>query len=243
MPAGGFGLCSQLPHSGARWLCRWKALSAGLPAAHVVPANVLATRWAEPKQHLPFLGGVILDAHWELSAAPWPRASAGRAPRPCCRRGSQHAARVLSPHRSLLLSPSPGSGSSVQQPSRSAVWPCPWSSRQGTKDGCGVAPRHRTCTGTCLSPAKGLSWGSADPFPWTQSCRNTDAFSAGGAGSPSLMSPRIPPGAGGMQLQGWSRRQSRDLRAPSWQSRAQPPACWGEWELLHTSMPWLSPAR
>lgn len=39
--------------------------------------------------------------------------------------------------------------------------------------------------GSCLSAANGLPWGSADPFPWTRSCRNTDAFSARGAGFPS----------------------------------------------------------
>lgn len=39
-----------------------------------------------------------------------------------------------------------------------------------------------------------------------------------------MMSPHIPPGTGRMQLQGWSRRQSRDPRAPSQQSGAQPPA-------------------
>lgn len=54
MPAGGSGLCSQLLRLGARWLRRWKALSAGLPAAHAVPMDVPATCWAEPTQHLPF---------------------------------------------------------------------------------------------------------------------------------------------------------------------------------------------
>lgn len=110
---------------------------------------------------------------------------AGLAAHPCCWQGSRHTACIPSPRRSLLLSPSPGSGSSAQQPSHSAAWPCLWSSRRGTKDGSGAALRHRTCTGTCLSPAKGLPRGSADPFPQTRSCRNTDAFSAGGAGSPS----------------------------------------------------------
>jgi len=59
-----------------------------------------------------------------------------------------------------------------------------------------AAPRRQTCAGTCLSPAKGLPWRPADPFPRTRSCRNTDAFSAGGAGSPSRR-PLVPlPGDG-----------------------------------------------
>lgn len=123
------------------------------------------------------------------------RLPVGFAARPCCWWSSQHAVHIPSPPWSLLLSPSPGSGSSVQQPSRWAAWPCPWSSRRGTKDGGGAALRHGTCAGMCLSPAKGLPRGSADPFPRTRSCRNTDAFSARGAGSLSRRPPRIPPGA------------------------------------------------
>jgi len=86
LPAGsqrcqleGSGLCSQLPCSGARWLRRRKALSAGLPAAHAVPADVPAARRAEPTQHLPFwaaLSGMCVGSSVR------PRASTGRAARP-----------------------------------------------------------------------------------------------------------------------------------------------------------------
>lgn len=166
----GSGLCSQLPCSGARWLRRWKALSAGLPGGTRCPRRRAGHALGRADAALAFLGCVIWDARWELGAAPWPCASAGRAARPCCRWSSQHAVHIPSPPWSLLLSPSPGSGSSVQQPSRSAAWPCPWSSRRGTKDGGGAALRHGTCAGMCLSPAKGLPRGSADPFPRTRSC-------------------------------------------------------------------------
>lgn len=191
-----------LAQSSGSWQCHQRvrtllpAAVLGIQCSTCCPCGRAGHVLGRADAALAFLGCVVSDGRWERGAALRPRASAGRAcgtsplpagltARPRCWRGPHRATCIPLPHWSLPLSPSPGSGSSVQQPSRSAAWPCPWSSRRGTKDGSGVAPWHRTCAGSCLSAAKGLPWGSADPFPWTRSCRNTDAFSARGAGFPS----------------------------------------------------------
>lgn len=185
---------------------RWEALSAGQPAAHAVLAAAPATCRAELTRHC-------------LFGMPCPGGRAGRAGRmarvPCHGHSPSHP-------RALLRSPSPGSGSSARQPSRSAAWPCPWSSRPGTERGTGVAPRHRTGAGSCLSLPRG-SPEALPPLPVDSQLQNTDAFSAGGAGSLSRCSP-YPSWHGRVQLWGGSRRQSRDPRAASRQSGAQPPA-------------------
>lgn len=89
-----------------------------------------------------------------------------------------------------------------------------------------VAPGWPLGTGPVLGLAslcRGAPPRLCHPFPRTRSSKNTDAFSAGGAGSLSRCSP-YPSWHGRVQLWGGSRRQSRDPRAASRQSGAQPPA-------------------
>lgn len=89
-----------------------------------------------------------------------------------------------------------------------------------------MAPGWPLSTGPAPGPAslcRGTPPRLCHPFPRTRSSRNTDASSAGGAGSLSQRSP-YPSWHGWVRLWGGSRWQSRDPRAASRQSGAQPPA-------------------
>lgn len=250
MPAGGSGLCSQLPPcSGAHWLCQQKALSAGLPVAHVVPAEGRACHaLGRADAALAIFGlcylGCASEARCCLMA-------------PCQRR--QGCTSPLVAHWghpvTLLVSPP------LVHPLEVALW-CDShrAGRRGLVRGHrskelrmavgwprGTAPtaqhlRHSTCARMCLSPAKGLPRGSTAPSPRTCICRNTDAF--------SLLEAPDPPPDVHLYL---SRRSCRDGAAGRAETPQHPPcgwglspqsrACCGEWESLHTGTPWLSPAR
>lgn len=199
------------------------------------------TRWAEPTQHLPFLGCVISDVCRELGAAPRHHASAGRAARPRW----WHTGDILTGLSSF--SPSPGSGSSARQPSRWAAWPCPWSSQQGTKDGGGAALRHST-RGTAPAPGRAPLLprgflGAPPPLPHGLAFAETLML--------SLPEAPDPPPDAPLYL---SKRSCRDGAAGRAETppqhppcnrglSPQPRACRGEREALHTGTLWLSPAR
>lgn len=182
MAAGGSGLCSQLAvqvESAVSW------------AAHAVPSDVPATRRAEPTQHLPFWAMFISDV-----------SGAARCPTALCQQAGLHIQAEGHPVTvliSLPFSPSPGSGSSVRQPSRLVAWPCLWSSLQGTEDGGG-----EPSAGMCLTPARGsMGLCSLPRSLWTHRCSPGRRYHV-----PPILTVTQHPQTS--SCWGQSRRQSRD---------------------------------